>query len=578
MQGLLLRQLRRLGLDRETPPADVAAWQAFLARVDRAYTDFEDERYTRERSMELVTSEMQDLYASVRIEHERLQELITYLGIGLISLDDRCRIRVANPDARQMLGWDEGDFADECVFTRLDVTGADGTPIALDEVVRTGTATRGVDASFLTRTGERLPVAFVLNSVEKDGRVLGAYLVFNDIRQRKQTEAQMRHARELAEQASRSKSEFVATMSHELGTPLNGVIGMLELLSDSDLDSSQHELLGAAKRSARTLAVIVQDVLDFSRLESGQMLLEPRPTDLRTLAHETLEQSRAGAAAKGITLELDWRAGDLPAALADSARLGQVLHNLVSNAVKFTAKGGVTLTIERAREHESLLDVRFAVRDTGPGIKPELQERLFEKFWQEDGSYSRRHGGTGLGLAICKRLVEAMEGRIGALSAPGEGSTFWFEVSLARVAPQTESAAPEADDDGPLALDGVRVLVVEDTPVNQKITMRLLERLGCDVELACDGREALASFRAATFDLVLMDCQMPGMDGYETTTVIRGLEGGRSHVPIVALTANTQPSDRERCAAAGMDDFLAKPIQVRELHRVLRRWLVRRAA
>ncbi len=151
-------------------------------------------------------------------------------------------------------------------------------------------------------------------------------------------------------------------------------------------------------------------------------------------------------------------------------------------------------------------------------------------------------------------------------------------MSLARVARQTESAAPEADDDGPLALDGVRVLVVEDTPVNQKITMRLLERLGCDVELACDGREALASFRAATFDLVLMDCQMPGMDGYETTTVIRGLEGGRSHVPIVALTANTQPSDRERCAAAGMDDFLAKPIQVRELHRVLRRWLVRRAA
>ncbi len=578
MQPLLARQLRRVGLDPETPPADAAAWKAFLARVDRAYADLEDERYTRERSMELVTAEMQELYASVRIEHERLQELVTYLGIGLVSVDAGCRVQVVNPDARQMLGWDETELGDGCFFDRLDAMGVDGQPLRLEDVVSSGTASRSNDATFATRDGGRLPVAYVLNSVEREGRVLGAYLVFSDIRQRKQSEAQMRQARELAEQASRSKSEFVATMSHELGTPLNGVIGMLELLADSDLDHAQRELLGAARRSAQNLSVIVQDVLDFSRLESGQLMLEPRPADLRTLTLEAVESLRPAAVAKGISLELDWRAADLAPVLADTARLSQVLANLLSNAVKFTAQGGVTLIVECLRDRDSLVEMRFAVRDTGPGIRPELQQRLFEKFWQEDGSYSRRHGGTGLGLAICKRLVEAMEGSIGAVSEPGRGSTFWFVAGFVRAIVAPEEIAAATDEDAPLSLEGARVLVVEDTPVNQKITVRLLERMGCDVRLASDGREALANFRAGNFDLVLMDCQMPGMDGYETTAVIRGLEGGRSHVPIVALTANTQRADRDRCEAAGMDGFLAKPIQVRELRRVLRRWLPPRAA
>ena len=574
---LLSRQLERCGLSSDRPPATAGEWAALLDRVQKTYADFDEERYTRDRSMELVSLEMQELFGRVRLEHDRLQELITYLGIGLISMDARCRVRVVNPDAASMLGLTEEDFGERSVFALLNPAGPDsGPPLWLDDVVRAGQACRVNDGTFRYRDGRRLPVAFVLNSVERDGEVLGAYLVFEDIRRRKESEAEMQRARELAEQASRTKSEFVATMSHELGTPLNGVIGMLQLLADTALDDAQRELLAEARRSADGLHAISQDVLDFSRLEAGQLVLDARPLDLAALARESLDVAAPHARDKGLALRLELPDQPIPPVLADGARLRQVLQNLVGNAVKFTEQGSVTLAIEIAPSGDSELNLRFAVRDTGPGIAADLQERLFEEFWQVDGSNARRHGGTGLGLAICRRLVDAMEGRIGVQSLPGEGSTFWFNVPFARAAASPESGVtplprPVAAASPDFA--GARVLVVEDTPVNQKITVRMLERLGCVVELAVDGHHAVARFQAGRFDLVLMDCQMPGMDGFEATRVIRGSEAGRTHVPIVALTANAQASDRERCLAAGMDDFVAKPLRAADLEQALARWL-----
>ncbi|MFN8587217.1 MAG: ATP-binding protein [Candidatus Eisenbacteria bacterium] len=571
-----MRQLRRVGLDPDRPPESVESWRAFLARVHQAYADLEAERYTRERSMELVTAEMQELYARAQVEQERLQELIRYLGNGLVSLDAEGRARMVNPDATLTFGWAEADLLGSCVFDALRPAGPDGAPLPLLETLRAGAATRSNDATFRHKDGSRVPVAFVLNAVERDGVVLGGYLVFHDIRQRKAAEAGMQRARELAELADRTKSEFVATMSHELGTPLNGVIGMLELLGATELDEVQRECVRAASASAGGLAAIVRDVLDFSRLEAGQLAIELSAVEPHSLVSELLADFADEAAPKSLELRLDWRAGELPRLAADAQRVRQVLANLVGNAVKFTERGGVTVTVERTSESDDTVTLRFEIRDTGPGIRADQQARLFEKFWQEDGSYARRHGGTGLGLAICKRLVEAMEGRIGASSTPGEGSTFWFELTLTR--DRAAVAGPAAGPVEPVHFAGKRVLVVEDTPVNQKITMRLLERSGCVVELARDGREAVTAYMRGGHELVLMDCQMPGMDGFEATALIRRHEGERTHVPIVALTANAQPADRERCLAAGMDDFLAKPLQAEALQRMMSRWLGRRAA
>jgi CheY-like chemotaxis protein len=335
-------------------------------------------------------------------------------------------------------------------------------------------------------------------------------------------------------------------------------------------------MLVVARLSAYGLNAIAQDVHDFSRLEAGHHVLDARPLDVSALARESLDVAAPHARDKNLALRLELPDEPLPAVLADAARMRQVLQNLVGNAVKFTEQGSVTLAIEMAPSADSEVNLRFAVRDTGPGISPDLQERLFEEFWQVDGSNARRHGGTGLGLAICRRLVEAMEGRIGVQSLPGEGSTFWFNVPFTRATATPEpGVTPITRASGAVRPEfvGARVLVAEDTPVNQKITVRMLERLGCVVELAVDGHHAVSRFQAGRFDLVLMDCQMPGMDGFEATRVIRGWEAGRMHVPIVALTANAQPSDRERCLAAGMDDFLTKPLRATELEQALARWL-----
>lgn len=390
---------------------------------------------------------------------------------------------------------------------------------------------------------------------------------------------ELRTSERLAQSASRAKSEFLANMSHELRTPMNGILGMARILGETELTGEQFEILGTIIGSSSGLLAIMNDVLEYARLDSGNAELSIAAMDLSSVAQGVLDLISAQAKNSGVELRFNY-CEEMPRRFfGDASRIRQVLLNLLGNAIKFTRDGYIELRIERESTDAGHTRIRISVEDTGMGISEEGLERIFEHFSQVDTSSTREFGGTGLGLAITQRLVGLMGGAIGATSLLGEGSTFYFSLDLELDASsecrQQESPDPEKIElvFDPIA-SGVRIsaLVVEDNPTNQLVVRKMLEKMGCEVRLANNGLEGVQMVEQIDFDIVFMDCQMPEMDGYSATTWIRRMEQGKSRVPIVAVTANAMRGDREKCLDAGMDDYLSKPIDPTALRRALEFW------
>jgi signal transduction histidine kinase/CheY-like chemotaxis protein len=401
-----------------------------------------------------------------------------------------------------------------------------------------------------------------------------------DITERKRGE-EMRLARDEALEALRLKGEFLANVSHELRTPMNGVMGGIGLLLDTPLTAEQRKLAEMVQMSAQVQLGVIGDVLDLAQMEAGQITIEPHPFNLRAVAEEAVALLSIQAAEKRLDLRLHYAADAPRHVIGDAGRIRQVLVNLIGNAVKFTRNGYVQLSVTSEEERNGEAMLRMTVEDTGIGIPEDRRTDIFGKFTQVDGSTTRRYGGTGLGLAICKELVELMGGRIGVNSRLGEGSTFWVTLNLP-VVPQG-AVKRDAAGETPGALQPLRagaeqrirarVLVAEDNLMNQRVVAMMLENLGCRVDVAPTGRDAVEMLGRFPYDLVFMDCWMPEIDGIAATKLIRRQEPADRHVPIIAMTAIAQEQDRERCLAAGMDDYLSKPVAAEDLRAALDRWM-----
>jgi PAS domain S-box-containing protein len=529
----------------------VLVWVAALRRRVRQQTAILRQKLEREAALE-----------------ERYRDLFENANDLIITFDLQGRLTSMNRAASLITGYSLEEAAGASLLDFI----VPEQRAAAAEILRSlaaGHATPTFDLELVTKEGQRRTVEINAHLLSRSGRQPEIEAIARDVTGRMRAEAELKHAKEAAEAANLAKSEFLANMSHELRTPLNGLMGMAELALTTELSVEQRDYLSTVRASAELLLSIINEILDFSKIESGKMALDPVCFTLRPLVDEALKPLAVRARQKDLAFTFDVRP-DIPEYLeGDPLRLRQVLVNLTGNAVKFTEKGGISVVLECQERTAAGVLLHASVADTGIGIAAEKHAKIFEAFVQADGSTTRRYGGTGLGLAISSRLAALMGGRVWLESQPGSGSTFHFTARLGFAqASAAEPAAAKAAPDALPAAPGrkLRLLLAEDNSVNQKLAVAILEKQGHSVAVASNGVEALRAIGSESFDLVLMDVQMPVMDGIECTRAIRAAESGTGrHLPILAMTAHALNTDRERCLAAGMDLYISKPIRVREL-------------
>jgi PAS domain S-box-containing protein len=564
MHPILLRQLRRLGLDAGIPPS-AGQWAGFLERASHTYAQADQDRYTVERSLEISSKEMQELYESLRhssaalaAESNRLGAIITSLTSGLAVLDAGGRVVMVNPAAVHMGGRSPADVLGRQLsdLFRIHLEALDDDDDPGEDVTATlvpGRSVQNQNGVLVCHDGRKVPVSFSLLHIDREAASAEAVLVVRDITEAKQAEELIR-ARDAAEAANRTKSEFLANMSHEIRTPMHGVIGMTDLLLGTELSGVQRDYAATVRDSACNLLVLVNDILDFSKIEAGELAIDVVELDLVAFVHGTLALLRESAHHKDLELVID-EASDLPATiLADPVRLRRILLNLVGNAIKFTAKGEVIVRVSCRSLCPTGGSIRFEVQDSGIGIERHVLPRLFTVFSQADGSTTRRYGGTGLGLALCKRLVELMSGQIGVESTPGQGSTFWFTMPMA-----IGAAAPRA-------LSRRSVVVVGERTPARLVLERQLARAGVRATAAISVREALGHLRAAYAEggippAILVDVTTVGVDVDALVHAVR-TDPAIKAMPLIALTTCVQ---QIVVGPMGFDASLVKPVCTADL-------------
>ncbi len=504
--------------------------------------------------------------------------------VSIIATDPNLVIKMFNGGAEQLLGYSSAEVVDR--VTPMLIHDAEEVRARGDELTReTGVAVEGGavftwpsslrkprEWTYVRKDGARVTVSLVCTAMYgPDGTVFGYLGVAHDVTRQKIHEASLEEARAKAEQANLAKSRFLANMSHEIRTPMNAVIGLTFLLGQTALDSEQQSQLSKIRLASKSLLVVINDILDLSKIEAGELMVEHIGFDLRAMLGDLRDMMAVQADTKGLTLTVE-ASDDLPQAVkGDATHLHQILTNLLSNALKFTERGGVELRVRKQAETSRGVTLCFEVEDSGIGMTAEVQARIFAPFAQADASTTRRYGGTGLGLSIVSHLATFMGGDVTLSSTAGVGSRFCVTLPFERADPLAAPLPPEPATTGACGLLGVRVLVVDDSEVNVEVARRILELEGARVSIASNGREAIGRLRSDLdlVDVVLMDVQMPLMDGVEATLSIRG-ELGLTELPIIALTADARTSERNRAMSAGMSDFLTKPFDARALVRCVR--------
>ncbi len=582
---LLERQLQRLSLVSRTAPT-LEQWHRLLEQVDRTYAEADQDRYLLECSLSTSSHEMKELYETfkrtsenqISAERDRYRSLIQTAPDMIFSLavEDGSIISL-NPAFERLTGWSTEAWINK-PFTSL--SHPDDVPRAIANIhqVILGDAIPPFELRILTKSGENRSAEFIVTPHRDEKRVVRFILgIARDITDRKRAEQDLRAAKEAAEAASHTKSEFLANMSHEIRTPMNGFIGMTGLLLETPLNAHQRDYVETIRSSGETLLTLINDILDFSKIESGKLELENHPFDLANCISGSLDLVAAKAGEKGLRLHSEIEDGCPGILVGDVTRVRQILVNLLNNAVKFTAEGEVSVHARARPKTSAFHELRVSVRDTGVGIPAKRVARIFESFSQADASTTRKFGGTGLGLTISKHLAELMGGRIWVESEVDQGSVFHFTIQT-RVPLGDEKLAFEERTHRRSQVDRelarrlpLRILIADDNVINQKVAHLLLENMGYRADLAANGLEVLEAVARQRYDVVLMDVQMPELDGLETTRRIHDdLEQDR-WPKIIAVTAGAMRGDREKCLAAGMDDYVSKPVQADELQAALKR-------